>query len=146
VLVDSRLQLPLEAKLFVAGRPLLVYVAQAEPARRAQVEARGATVIPLPGPGGKVDLAAMLADLARREVNEVHVEAGHKLNGSLVREGLVDEFLVYLAPKLLGAGRGMAAVGPLASLSEAVALEFRQFDAIGSDLRVLARVRGRDGF
>ena len=110
------------------------------------LEARGAMVVPLPGPGGKVDLAAMLKDLAQREVNEVHVEAGHKLNGSLVREGLVDEFLVYLAPKLLGAGRGMAAIGPLASLTEAVALDFRQIDPIGGDLRVLARVHGRDGF
>jgi diaminohydroxyphosphoribosylaminopyrimidine deaminase/5-amino-6-(5-phosphoribosylamino)uracil reductase len=47
----------------------------------------------------------MLADLAERGVNELHVEADHKLNGSLLRDGLVDELLVYLAPRLLGAGR-----------------------------------------
>jgi diaminohydroxyphosphoribosylaminopyrimidine deaminase/5-amino-6-(5-phosphoribosylamino)uracil reductase len=146
VLVDSRLQLPLEARLFDAERRLLVYAALDDPSRRALLEARGATVVALPGPGGKVDLGAMLRDLAQREVNEVHVEAGHKLNGSLVREGLVDEFLVYLAPLLLGAGRGMAAIGPLASLGEGVALDFRQIEPVGGDLRVLARVRGRDGF
>ncbi len=88
----------------------------------------------------------MLRDLARREVNEVHVEAGHKLNGSLIREGLVDELLVYVAPKFLGEGRGMAHFGPLADLTEAVAFEFISADRIGPDLRLLARVPGRDRF
>ena len=69
------------------------------------------------GTEGKVDLAAMLRDLARREINELHVEAGHKLNGSLIREGLVDEFLVYLAPKLIGQGHDMASFGPLTALA-----------------------------
>ncbi len=144
--VDSRLELPLGARIFQPGRKLFVYAAVVDPAKQAALEARGATVIALPGPGGKVDLSAMLRDLAQREVNELHVEAGHKLNGSLVREGLVDEFLVYLAPKLLGPGRGMAAFGPLAELSQAVPLEFRSTDLVGPDLRVLARIPGRDRF
>ena len=93
-----------------------------------------------------MDLAALLDDLARREVNEVHVEAGHKLNGSLVRAGLVDEFLVYLAPMLLGQGREMAQFGPLAALSEAVSLEFHAVDRVGRDLRVIARPPGRADF
>jgi diaminohydroxyphosphoribosylaminopyrimidine deaminase/5-amino-6-(5-phosphoribosylamino)uracil reductase len=100
----------------------------------------------LPGPGGKVDLTALLRDLARREVNELHVEAGHKLNGSLVREGLVDEFLLYLAPKLIGQGRGMAQIGPLHQLSDALNLNFTETTLIGPDLRILARVTGRDLF
>ena len=74
----------------------------------------------LPGANGKVDLAVMLRDLAQREINELHVEAGEKLNGSLIREGLVDEFVVYLAPKLIGQGRGMAHFGPLQDLAQAV--------------------------
>ncbi|MFD0666346.1 bifunctional diaminohydroxyphosphoribosylaminopyrimidine deaminase/5-amino-6-(5-phosphoribosylamino)uracil reductase RibD [Ramlibacter sp. MAHUQ-53] len=146
VLVDSRLELPLEARLLRPGRELLVYTASDDPARRAALQARGATVIARPGPGGKVDLAAMLRDLAAREVNELHVEAGHKLNGSLVREGLVDEFLVYLAPRLLGPGRGMAALGPLTALAQGVDLEFTSATPVGPDLRVLARVPGRDRF
>ena len=101
-----------------------------------------ATVVMLPGPGGKVDLAAMLRDLAQREVNELHVEAGHKLNGSLVREGLVDEFLVYLAPKLLGPGRPMAQFGPLADLADGIPLQFREVDRAGDDLRVLLHEGG----
>lgn len=146
VLVDSRLELPTDSRLFLPGRPLWVYSASPDAARRAALEARGATVIPLPGAGGKVDLAAMLRDLAEREVNELHVEAGFKLNGSLVREGLIDEFLVYLAPRLLGPGRGMAAIGPLESLAQGLPLQFLSVVPIGPDLRVLARIPGRDRF
>lgn len=140
VIVDSRLETPLEAKMFVEGRPLLVYTAVPGAGRRAALEGRGATVIELPGPGGKVDLAAMLRDLARREVNELHVEAGHKLNGSFLREGLVDELLVYLAPKLIGQGRDMANVGPIAELARALPLEFVSTGRVGPDLRIVARV------
>lgn len=146
VVVDSRLETPLSAKLFLAERQLFIYTATGDASRQAALGAQGATVVARPGPGGKVDLAAMLRDLARREVNELHVEAGHKLNGSLVREGLVDEFLVYLAPKLLGAGRGMVNIGPLASLEDAVPLAFREVTPVGPDLRLLARIPGRDGF
>jgi diaminohydroxyphosphoribosylaminopyrimidine deaminase/5-amino-6-(5-phosphoribosylamino)uracil reductase len=146
VVVDSRLETPLDAKLFIPGRQLYIYTAVDDAARKAALEAKGATVIPCPGPGGKVDLTAMQRDLAQREINELHVEAGHKLNGSLVREGLVDEFLIYLAPKLLGAGRGMVNIGPLAELSQAVPLEFRETTPIGPDLRILARIPGRDRF
>ncbi|MEK9951146.1 MAG: bifunctional diaminohydroxyphosphoribosylaminopyrimidine deaminase/5-amino-6-(5-phosphoribosylamino)uracil reductase RibD [Curvibacter sp.] len=146
VVVDSRLETPQDARLFIPGRQLLIYTAVDDAGRQAALAARGATVIPCPGPGGKVDLAALLRDLAAREINELHVEAGHKLNGSLVREGLVDEFLVYLAPRLLGAGRGMVNIGPLSELGQAVPLEFRETTPIGPDLRILARIPGRDRF
>lgn len=152
VIVDSRLETPLDAPLFIACRALLIYSAVHNEAKKAALEAQGATVIYLPGtvnhPAAqpKVDLSAMLRDLACREINELHVEAGEKLNGSLVREGLVDEFLIYLAPKFIGQGMGMAAFGPLAQLSDAVALEFKSVAPCGADLRVLARVAGRDQF
>ena len=146
VLVDSRLETPLDAKLFGPARKLFIYFAVPDAARQAALEARGATLVHMPGPNGKVDLAGMLRDLAQREINELHVEAGHKLNGSLVREGLVDEFLVYLAPKLLGQGREMAAFGPITELAQAVPLQFLSTDMTGEDLRVVARIRGRDAF
>ena len=146
VVVDSRLETPLDAQLFDADRTLYIYAAEQNDARQAALEARGATVIYLPGPNGKVDLAAMLRDLAQREVNEIHVEAGHKLTGSLLREGLIDECLVYLAPSLIGQGAGLASFGPITALSQAVALEFRSADQLGPDLRILARVKGRDRF
>lgn len=150
VLVDSALQTPLEARLFTTKRAVLIYCAVAEPARVAALSQRGATVISMPGAAdagrSKVDLSAMLRDLARRGVNELHVEAGHKLNGSLLREQLVDELLVYLAPRLLGPGRDMAALGPLTALADAIALDFGAAQMVGPDLRLNATVRGRAQF
>ena len=150
VVVDSRLDMPLSAKLLDTqgagdqARQIWIYTA-VDPAnaeqtgKRAALGERGVTVIDMPGPGGKVDLAAMLRDLARREINELHVEAGHKLNGSFIREGLVDEFLVYLAPQLLGPGQGLANLPALTELRAAVQLAFHAVDRIGSDLRLLLR-------
>jgi diaminohydroxyphosphoribosylaminopyrimidine deaminase/5-amino-6-(5-phosphoribosylamino)uracil reductase len=150
VIVDSHLQTPPDAHVFIAGRPVWIYAAVRDGTRAAALEARGATVTCLPNAGGKVDLAAMLQDLAARGVNELHVEAGHKLNGSLIREGCVDELLVYLAPKLIGSGLDMAshlhAEGPLTTLEGALALEFKSVQMLGPDLRVVSRVRGRDSF
>ncbi|RFO98877.1 bifunctional diaminohydroxyphosphoribosylaminopyrimidine deaminase/5-amino-6-(5-phosphoribosylamino)uracil reductase RibD [Rhodoferax lacus] len=152
VVVDSALQTPLDSPVFLPGRTLLIYAAQEDEAKAAALTAQGATVIYLPGraadgrPTGKVDLAALLRDLGQREINELHVEAGHKLNGSLVREGLVDEFLVYLAPKLLGQGADMAHFGPLTELSQALNLRFLSSTLVGPDMRLLARVTGRDDF
>lgn len=146
VVVDSRLQTPLDAHLFIAGRACLIYAAVPNDAKKAALEARGATVVMLPDANDKVDLAAMMKDLGTREINELHVEAGSKLNGSLIRAGLVDEFLLYLAPKLLGPGQGLAAFGPLQTLSEAVQLEFQSTERVGADLRIVARIAGRDQF
>ena len=146
VIVDSRLETPASARILDAPGDVLVYAAEDDASRRSGLEARGAQIAFKPGPGGKVDLAAMLDDLAARGVNELHVEAGYRLNGSFVREGLVDEFLIYLAPKLLGAGREMAAFGPLTSLADALALQWHSVERVGDDLRIVARVTGRDVF
>jgi diaminohydroxyphosphoribosylaminopyrimidine deaminase/5-amino-6-(5-phosphoribosylamino)uracil reductase len=146
VVVDSRLETPLEARLFMPGRQLLIYTASHDADRTGRLQARGATVIALPGAGGKVDLAALLRDLAAREVNELHIEAGHKLNGSLLRESLVDELLVYLAPRLIGPGREMAALPALPSLADAMPLRFTDAGTVGDDLRILARGKDRDLF
>ena len=152
VIVDSQLETPLDAPLWEPVRKVWIYCATSDAAKTQALQARGATVIHMPGhngdgtPTGKVDLAAMLQDLGRREINELHAEAGHKLNGSLVREGLVDEFLVYLAPKLMGQGADMAHFGPLTDLASALPLQFQAVDRVGADLRILARVTGRDDF
>ena len=146
VIVDSRLQTPPAARILDAPGAVLIYTADDDAARAAALRERGAVLVPMAAEHGKVDLAAMLADLAQRGVNELHVEAGHKLNASLLREGLVDELLVYLAPRLLGIGREMAAFGPLSTLAEALDFEFTQVDRIGADLRLLARPPGRARF
>ena len=153
VVIDSRLQTPLTAKLWAPKRELLIYCALDGPdqaAQKAALQTQGATVVCLPGQGAarhdKVDLQAVLHDLAGREVNEVHVEAGEKLNGSFLREGLVDELLLYLAPKLLGPGRGMANLEPLARLDLATELKFKSVETVGQDLRIVARLAGREDF
>lgn len=156
VVVDSQLQTPPNAPLFTRERAVFIYAAIENASRKSALEAAGASVIYMPAlhtnadvphtPTGKVDLRAMLRDLAQREVNEVHVEAGHQLNGALVRESLVDELLVYLAPKLLGQGAGIADFGPLTELAHAVPLTFKHTAMLGHDLRVLAWVTGRDIF
>lgn len=147
VVVDSRMQTPPDANLFHAERDCYIYTAVENSSKKTALEARGAQVIYLPhASSGKVDLSAMLRDLGQRGINELHVEAGHKLNGSLVREGLVDELLVYLAPQLLGQGLGIAHFGPLDALADGLALEFKSVDMLGPDLRIVARVVGRDRF
>ncbi len=146
VLLDSRLQTPPDAQLFGIGRNVLIFAAQRDHAREAALQARGATVTYLPGANNKVDLAALLQDLARREINELHVEAGHRLSGALLRQGLVDELLVYLAPKLLGRGQGMFELGTLTELSQALPLSFVSSEMMGPDLRIVARPPGRDCF
>jgi diaminohydroxyphosphoribosylaminopyrimidine deaminase / 5-amino-6-(5-phosphoribosylamino)uracil reductase len=139
VVVDSKLAIKPTARILEAPGDALIYTAAPDPARAAELRARRVAVETTPATNGKVDLAAMLADLGRRGINELHVEAGHKLNGSFIREGLVDEFLVYVAPKLLGLGRELATFGPLESLADAVQLRFVDVAAVGDDLRIVAR-------
>ncbi|MFO1331811.1 MAG: bifunctional diaminohydroxyphosphoribosylaminopyrimidine deaminase/5-amino-6-(5-phosphoribosylamino)uracil reductase RibD [Rubrivivax sp.] len=111
-------------------------------ARAAALQARGAALCRLPAPGGLVDLAALVDELARREVNELHVEAGRTLNGALLRAGLVDELLVYVAPLLIGAGRDLAALGPFDALADALRWRFVDVACVGDDLRLRARRPG----
>jgi diaminohydroxyphosphoribosylaminopyrimidine deaminase / 5-amino-6-(5-phosphoribosylamino)uracil reductase len=120
---------------------VLLYAAVDEARRRQALEDQGAEIALLPNATGKVDLAAMLADLGRRGVNELHAEAGEKLNGSLLAAGLVDELLVYVAPRLVGSGRALAALAPIARLDEALGFEFTSIERVGADLRLLLRPR-----
>ncbi len=139
VVVDSRLETPLNSRILDTPGAALIYAAQDHHERRAALQARGAEIAMASSSTGKVDLQTMLADLAQRGINELHVEAGHKLNGSFVREGLVDEFLIYMAPMLIGSGRELAALGPLESLNDALRLRWHSVTPIGDDLRLLLR-------
>lgn len=146
VVVDSRLEIDPKARVLQAPGQALVYTASSPPAAE-RFDPAVVEVARLPATAsGKTDLAALLADLARRGINELHVEAGHRLNGSFLREGLVDELLVYLAPRMLGAGRDMAAFGPLQALAEGLDFEFLDASPVGPDLRLRLRAAGRDDF
>jgi diaminohydroxyphosphoribosylaminopyrimidine deaminase/5-amino-6-(5-phosphoribosylamino)uracil reductase len=139
VVVDARLELTPAARL-VDGQPVLVACARSDPARVAALAARNVEVVEIPSPAGKVDLPALLRELGRRGINEVHAEAGFKLNGSLLREGCVDELLLYFAPLLTGdAAQGLFNLPELTTLGGARRLELRDLRQIGPDLRILAR-------
>jgi diaminohydroxyphosphoribosylaminopyrimidine deaminase/5-amino-6-(5-phosphoribosylamino)uracil reductase len=132
VIVDSRLETPPTAKI-LEGDKVLVFSAKDGSLRNAEV-------VRLPNPNQKVELPKMLEELARRGVNELHVEAGFRLNGSLVREGCVDEFLFYLNPSLLGdRAQGMFDLPAFASLQQRIPLKVLSVDRIGDDLRLVAR-------
>jgi len=141
--VDARLDTPPAARLFDGESAVILFTAAHDTARRAALEARGAEIVQVPARAdGRVDLDAVLADLARRQINELHVEAGARLNGALLDGGHVDELLLYLAPTLLGAGRAMATLAPLHALADGLAFEFHDATRTGTDLRILARKAG----
>jgi len=133
VVIDSRLEIPPQARILQPPGEVLIYSAG------AQSGDLRAEVVALPGPNAKVDLTAVLDDLGKRGINELHVEAGRKLNGSFLREGLVGELLVYLAPKLIGPGREMASLPALPSLDDAQTWRWIDCQPVGSDLRLRAR-------
>ncbi len=144
VVVDARLQCPPQSRIFAPPGPVLVYCALdigATDTATADVERMS-----LPDADGKVHLRGMLDDLASRGINELHVEAGEKLNASFLRERLVDELLVYLAPTVLGAGLDMFAGPTLVRLADAPRLVFAEATTVGGDLRIRARFAGRDAF
>jgi diaminohydroxyphosphoribosylaminopyrimidine deaminase/5-amino-6-(5-phosphoribosylamino)uracil reductase len=132
VVIDSRLETPPSAKL-LRGDPILIFSARAGKIGNAEI-------VTLPNAQGKVELPEMLRELARRGVNELHVEAGFRLNGSLVREGCVDEFLVYLNPSLLGdSAQGMVDLPAPATLDARPRLKLHSLERVGADLRLLLR-------
>ena len=132
VIVDSRLETPSTARI-LQGEKALVFAATRGALPNAEV-------VCLPNKNQKVELPAMLEELARRGVNELHVEAGFRLNGSLVREGCVDEYLLYMNPSFLGdAAQGMVDLPVIASLENRISLKTLSIDRFGDDLRILAR-------
>jgi diaminohydroxyphosphoribosylaminopyrimidine deaminase/5-amino-6-(5-phosphoribosylamino)uracil reductase len=138
VIVDSKLEIALDARI-LQGAPCWIAAAAPDAAKLQQLRAAGHEVLVLPNADGKVDLPELMRELGRRQVNELHVEAGYKLNGSLVRAGCVDELLVYLAPSLIGAGQGMFALGPFAQLADKHELAFTNVAQVGADVRLMAR-------
>ena len=138
IVVDSRLDISPTARILDGGGTWIV-AAVGNPEKEAALRAAGAEIIFLPNQHGKVDLAALMLELGRRQINELHVEAGAKLNGSLVREGCVDELLVYLAPMLVGDAVGMFALPALSQLDQSHRMKFHEVKQIGDDVRILAR-------
>jgi diaminohydroxyphosphoribosylaminopyrimidine deaminase/5-amino-6-(5-phosphoribosylamino)uracil reductase len=138
IVIDSRLDIDPHARILEGGGTWIV-AARPNPEKEARLRERGAEILLLPNANGKVDLPALMQELGRRQINELHVEAGFKLNGSLIREACVDELLLYFAPNLLGDARGLFDLPALDDLNGRRALSFHEVKQIGADLRILAR-------
>ncbi len=144
VILDSTLRLPPSARTLQLPGEVLIFTRSADQQAAAPLLARGAQVMTLPGQG-RLPLAAVLRELGEREVNEVWVEAGLRLNGALMQQGLVDELFVYLAPHLLGAAsRGMFALDELTAMEQRIELEWLDVRRIGDDLRLRLKPRATE--
>ena len=137
IVLDSNLRIPVSAKILQGG--VLVICAIDDLPKRLALEASGAAVLCLPDSSGRISLPALMLELGRRQINELHVEAGATLNGAMIAAGCVDELLVYLAPKLLGEGSGMFALPVLSHVDQALKLIFHDVAKVGDDVRLLAR-------
>lgn len=136
VVADSRLRTPPGAVILQGGALLVCGNAPV-----AQVYPHDVETLRLDNGHGQVDLAALLAELARRGVNELHVEAGAALNGALLAQGLVDEILLYVAPQLLGSSaRGLFDIPALTAMEQAFRLDIKEVVKLGQDLRIRALV------
>ncbi len=143
VVVDSRLDLDPRARILQRGVVWVAHAAGADARRADALRARGADLLELPADPtapGRIDLRALMAELAARDIGELHVEAGARLNAALLAADLVDELLLYVAPKLLGQGRGIAPFGPLGSIDQALRLQRVELERIGEDYRWRARL------
>jgi diaminohydroxyphosphoribosylaminopyrimidine deaminase/5-amino-6-(5-phosphoribosylamino)uracil reductase len=139
IVVDSRLRIMPEARIFDGGGVLVATATRDEDKSRT-LASKGADVVVLPNAEHKVDLLELAKVLAARGINEVLVEAGVNLNSALLRAGVVDELLIYLAPHLLGdAARGMLDLGELTEMNQRLQLNIQETRMIGQDLRILAR-------
>ena len=139
VIVDSRLQTPVTAHI-LSGAPTLIACAEPDARRIAALEAAGAEIRCLPGDAGQVDLGALLSILAQRGINEVMTEAGATLNGALIAAGFVDEWVMYIAPLLLGdTARGLFALPEPAQMEERRKLVLRDLRLVGTDMRITAQ-------
>ncbi|RYG86619.1 bifunctional diaminohydroxyphosphoribosylaminopyrimidine deaminase/5-amino-6-(5-phosphoribosylamino)uracil reductase RibD, partial [bacterium] len=140
VVLDSHLRTPDGARVLEGEGRVLILAARVDPKRKAALEARGAAVEVLPEEAGHVALVPVLERLAHLQMNEVWVEAGARLAGAFIREGLFDELLLYVAPSLLGSGaRALCELPLLSRLDQRTQLEFTDVRQVGPDLRITAR-------
>jgi diaminohydroxyphosphoribosylaminopyrimidine deaminase/5-amino-6-(5-phosphoribosylamino)uracil reductase len=139
IIVDSALKTPLNAKILAGGNVLIAFAHDAE-YKSAALLAAGAELLCIPNEQGKVCLKTLLAHLAAREINEVLAEAGEGLNGALLAQNMIDELLIYYAPKLMGgAAKSMFAMPAFSAMQQAVDLQILDVRNIGSDIRLRAK-------
>jgi diaminohydroxyphosphoribosylaminopyrimidine deaminase/5-amino-6-(5-phosphoribosylamino)uracil reductase len=144
--IDPGFEIAEDANL-IDGNEVIIFTATERAEKAARLAGRNVQVVLVPEgvptaarPRGRVDMQAMMQWLAAHDTNEVHVEAGFGLNGALLAADCVDELLVYMAPMLLGEGKGIAEVPLLTHLDDAHKFEFLDAKQIGADMRLRLRV------
>lgn len=141
VVLDSRLRLPITARLLTVPGEILVFTCAANPAASAALQATGARTTAVSAGKGGVDLGAVLTTLGAKGINELWVEAGPRLGGALTEQGWVDELVLYMAPKLLGDGaRGLFRLPEWQALAECIDVRITDMRAVGADWRIMARI------
>jgi len=138
VILDSNLRLGGSEKIFSTAGEIWIYTLSKDRAKREQLAAGGAQLIDFEaGACSHIDLPAMLQDLATRGINEVHTECGSQLAGALVKKGLADQILLYLAPHLLGSqARGGFDLGEITAMEQRITCSIRDLRQVGDDLRL----------
>ncbi len=144
VVVDSSLQMPVGSKMLepaeLSHSPVLIAYTHGRPDRAAALAQAGAELVCMDGDADRVDLKALLHMLAQRGINEVLVEAGQGLNGALLQAGLIDEFIFYYAPKLMGdAAKAMFMMPELIEMQQAIDLQVLDVRQVGRDIRLRAK-------
>jgi diaminohydroxyphosphoribosylaminopyrimidine deaminase/5-amino-6-(5-phosphoribosylamino)uracil reductase len=139
VVLDSKLRLGRKAKILAQEMPiLLVHNGSAENAGKLTDWPAHVELLALPAADGRINLNALLSELAKRQCNEVLVEAGATLAASFLRRGLLDEVIIYMAPKLLGSSARPLFDLPLNTMSSALPLKISDMRAVGTDWRITA--------
>lgn len=142
VILDSRLRTPPDAKIISDDSKAIIFHGDASEADARQLQSTGARCIASPQDGESMQLQAVLEQLAEQEINEVLVEAGATLTGALYRAKLVDEIMLYVAPKLMGnQARPLFDLPQINTMGESLDLDFSEFTPFGNDLRIRATPR-----
>ncbi|WP_189530878.1 bifunctional diaminohydroxyphosphoribosylaminopyrimidine deaminase/5-amino-6-(5-phosphoribosylamino)uracil reductase RibD [Paludibacterium paludis] len=138
VVLDGRLVTSPDREIYRGGGTLLASCA--DDGQLSRWREAGCETLVLPRANGHADLGALLAHLAQRGINHLMVEAGAGLNGALLRAGLVDDIVLYLAPALAGdAARGLFAWPALEDLADKTPLTVRDVRMVGRDIRLIVR-------
>ena len=139
MVLDSSLRLPPTARMLSAGRTVVVAREDSDPARARALQDRGAEIWAVPGPNGRPDLVALMREAGRREITSVLIEGGAEVAGSALRAGIVDRLMVFLAPKIIGAGRSAVADLGVSQISEALRVRDVEIERVGEDLLYIGR-------
>jgi diaminohydroxyphosphoribosylaminopyrimidine deaminase/5-amino-6-(5-phosphoribosylamino)uracil reductase len=144
IILDTNLSTPQDARILHAPGKVLIVTAFAEDETVEGFQNDNVEIIQCPAVGGKINLQELMVELGKREMNSILLEAGSRLSGSMIEQGLVDEIIVYKAPDLLGSdARGMFDIPGLERISDKIKLEYKDVTMVGRDIRLTLGIPGK---